>query len=160
MNNAHPLLREVAPKLKPEPSIASWYTQGRSDGFGDRLLMFDNSGAPSFELLRFRRELIEAPGFERALRDRVDLLDQFRHPVFPHVRAVERLDDSEGLALVSTYAAGKRMSEMFQGPRVMGLHPAFATWLVRQITPALAELQRQGDDVSHGIISADRIVCR
>ena len=42
----------------PEPSrpLASWYTQGRSDGLGDRLLMFDNSGTASLELLRFRPE--------------------------------------------------------------------------------------------------------
>ena len=42
--------------------LASWYTQGLSDGLGDRLLMFDNTNAPSWELLRFRPEFAAAPG--------------------------------------------------------------------------------------------------
>src|SRR5690242_17327022 len=117
MNSAYPLLRDVSPRTKSSDSaVASWYTQGQSDGFGDRLLMFDNTGAPTFELLRFRSELAEVPGFERALRSRVDELAQFQHPAFTRVRAVERLDGGEGLALVSTHTPGKRMSEMFQGP--------------------------------------------
>ena len=48
--------------------LASWYTAGRSDGFGDRLLMFDNTGAASLELLRFRPELAADAGFEDLLR--------------------------------------------------------------------------------------------
>ena len=52
----------------PRP-LASWYTEGVSDGVGDRLLMFDNSGTTSLELLRFRAELVAVPGFEEALRD-------------------------------------------------------------------------------------------
>ena len=37
----------------PKP-LASWYTEGLCDCIGDRLLMFDNTGKPSLELLRFR----------------------------------------------------------------------------------------------------------
>src|ERR1051325_5129367 len=43
------------------PGLASWYTPGRSDGFGDRLLMFDNTDAVSLELLRFRCDLAVSP---------------------------------------------------------------------------------------------------
>ena len=72
-------------------NLASWYTQGHSDGVGDRLLMFDNSGTPTLELLRFRPELVAAFGFEQALRDRVDRLKTFKHAAFPEIRAVEYL---------------------------------------------------------------------
>ena len=52
--------------------VASWYTPGLSDGLGDRLLMFDNSTASSLELLRFKKEFSDVPGFETELRRRVD----------------------------------------------------------------------------------------
>ncbi len=137
--------------------LASWYTEGVSDGVGDRLLMFDNSGTTSLELLRFRPELVAVRGFEDALRDRVAELRDFGHPAFPQVRAVEQLDTG-GLALVSTFTAGKRLAEIFGSPRARtGVHPAFGAWLVRDLTTALADLQRRGD-ISHGALTPDRIV--
>ena len=42
--------------------LASWYTESLCDAIGDRLFMFDNSGTPSLELLRFRPELGNANG--------------------------------------------------------------------------------------------------
>ncbi len=155
------------PNLRTDPSdppadghasVASWYTQGTSDGLGDRLLMCDNTGAASLELLRFRRDLATAPGFEDALRARVAALSAFRHSAFPAIRAVDRLDEGSGLALVSHYTPGKRLSEMFRGPRRTGLHPAFGAWLIRQLTPALADLHGQGIGISHGALAADRVV--
>lgn len=134
--------------------IASWYTQGLSDGLGDRLLMFDNTNAPSWELLRFRPEFVSAPGFERALRDRVEQLGHFTHPLFTHVRAVEELGFGDGLALVATYAPGRRLSEALVRPRSAGA----VVPLIRQLTSALAALQAQGDDVAHGALTADRIM--
>src|SRR6202521_595077 len=88
----------------PEPSrpLASWYTQGRSDGLGDRLLMFDNRGTASLELLRFVSEFAAALVFESALRERVEQLYRLQHPAFPPVHAVEFLDDAHALTLVST----------------------------------------------------------
>ena len=140
------------------PQLASWYTEGVSDGVGDRLLMFDNSGNTSLELLRFRPELVAVPGFEEALRERVAVLQAFTHPAFPQVRAVEHLEGG-GLALVSTFTAGKRLAEIFRSPRTRGgVHPAFAAWLVRDLTTALAELQRQGDGIAHGALTPERIV--
>jgi hypothetical protein len=138
--------------------LASWYTEGVSDGVGDRLLMFDNSGTTSLELLRFRADLVAVDGFEEALRDRVTALETFTNPAFPQVRAVEHLEGG-GLALVSTFTAGKRLAEIFRGPRTRGgVHPAFAAWLVRDLTTALAELQRQGDGIAHGALTPERIV--
>src|SRR4051812_39999425 len=92
----------------PADERASWYAQGASDPLGDRLLMFDNSGGPSLELLRFSWKLTASPGFEDALRERVDLLAQFRHPSFAKIRAVERLEPKNDLTLVSNHVSGKR----------------------------------------------------
>jgi len=138
-------------------TVASWYTEGRSDGVGDRLLMFDNSGATSLELLRFRPELAAAAGFEDALRDRVAMLRGFAHPSFPRVRAVEQLEG--GLALVSTFTDGKRLSEFLRTERGRtGIHPTFAAGLIRDLTGALADLQRYDRSLSHGALTTDRIV--
>ena len=160
MNRAPDLIVDPigrVPTPSPAPSLASWYTPGLSDALGDRLLMFDNTGGSSLELLRFRRELAAAPGFERALRRRVEQLAAFKHPAFAEVRAVEYLDGDEGLALVSTHTPGKRLSDIFRGPQSHGaVHPAFATRLVRQLASALADLHAQ--DVAHGALTADRIV--
>jgi serine/threonine protein kinase len=138
--------------------LASWYAEGASDGLGDRLLMFDNSETPSLELLRFRPELASTPGFESALRERVAELEGFAHPGFPQIRAIQQLD-AGGLALVSTSTAGKRLAEVFRAPRVRGgAHPAFAAWLVRDLTAALADLQRHGAGIAHGALTPDRVV--
>jgi hypothetical protein len=138
----------------PQKPLASWYAQGLSDGLGDRLLMFDNSSAPSLELLRLRPELSSAPGFEEALRERVQSLSRFRHPSFARVRAVEHLEPDEGLAVISNYTPGKRLSELLHqanGPR-------FAKALIRQLAPALALLQQQNAGLGHGALNLDRIV--
>jgi hypothetical protein len=133
---------------------ASWYAQGLSDGIGDRLLMFDNSGGPSLELLRFSWKLAGTPGFENALRERVELLSQFRHPSFAKVRAVEKLDPKNDLTLVSNHVSGKRLSEALSALR----GPAFATWLIRDVIGALVSLQAQGRGVAHGALTADRVL--
>ncbi len=144
---------------QPGLGLASWYTAGRTDGFGDRLLMFDNTGAASFELLRFRPELARERGFEDLLRQRVQRLASFKHPSFAAVRAVEHLEEGNGLALVSTYTPGKRLSELLETPRTApGLHPAFVSWLVQQLTPLVAALQGHGYDIVHGALTIDRIV--
>jgi hypothetical protein len=133
---------------------ASWYAQGASDSIGDRLLMFDNSGGPSLELLRFSPKLVTFPGFENALRERVELLSQFRHASFAKVRAVEKLEPKNDLTLVSNGVAGKRLSDGLLALR----GPAFAMWLIRELVPALVSLQQQGRDVAHGALTTDRIV--
>jgi hypothetical protein len=139
------------------PGLASWYIPGRTDGFGDRLVMFDNTDTPSLELLRFRPDLAATPGFEDVLRDRVRRLHGFRHPSFSPIRALEHLDEGEGLALVSVHAGGQRLSELFDKRPRRGLDPAVVGWLLRELTPALAALQSHGADVSHGALTADRI---
>ena len=159
-SSAHDFLAD--PPGRPattQAPIASWYAQGISDGLGDRLLMFDNTGAASLELLRFRPSLANAPGFERTLREAVQRLASFKHTAFTQARSVRRLEGDDGLALISTHVEGKRLSDMFRRTHHHdGMHPGFATWLIRQLTSALADFHTQGEDVAHGAVTADRIV--
>lgn len=143
----------VSPSSANRP-LASWYAQGLSDGLGDRLLMFDNSGAASLELLRFHPRLAEIPGFEAALREQVRRLGRFKHPAFSRIRSVQRLEPDDDLALVSNCPPGKRLSEVLH--RAQG--PAFASALIRQLAPALVLFQQHDDGNSHGLLNPDRIV--
>ncbi len=152
MNNA-----QVSDLTAAGPGLASWYTPGRSDGFGDRLLMCDNTDASSLELLRFRRDLADAPGFDNALRDGVDRVSAVKHAAFPAVRAVVFLDDHD-LTLVSAHVSGQRLSQLSKGIRQRPLHPALVTWIVREVTSALAALHAAGPGAAHGALTADRIV--
>jgi hypothetical protein len=140
-----------------DPGLASWYTPGRSDGFGDRLLMFDNTDAVSLELLRFKRELAVSPGFDNALREGVERLSRFRHSAFAEIRAVVYLNEHD-LTLVSVHTSGQRLSEVLPGKLRKGLHPAIVTWIIREITPPLAALHSSGPAAAHGALHPDRIV--
>lgn len=145
--------QDAAPPAPPKP-LASWYAQGLADGLGDRLLMFDNSTAPSLELLRFRPDLAQVPGFEAALRDQVHRLAQFRHPAFARVRAVQRLEPDDDLALISNCTPGKRLSDVLHRAR----GAAFAAAMIEQLAPALVLFQQHGVGVSHGVLSPERII--
>jgi PEGA domain-containing protein len=151
MNNAN------LSAVESSPGLASWYTPGRSDGFGDRLLMFDNTDAVSLELLRFRRELAVSPGFDNALREGVERLSRFRHTAFAEIRAVVYLNEHD-LTLVSVHMPGQRLSELPAAKLRKGLHPAIVTWIIREITPPLAALHSSCAAAAHGALSADRIV--
>jgi len=128
------------------------YTPGLSDGLGDRLMMFDTATQSSVELLKFKREFSDAPGFEEALRARVDELAKFKHPSVATVRNIQTVDD--GLALVSNNTAGRRLSEMVHVAR----GAPFAMDLIQQLAPALAALHQQGPRVAHGLLTAERII--
>ena len=155
MSMAHDLIVDPpAPIVERPQHLAMWYAQGYSDALGDRLLMFDNTSAPSWEILRFRPTLAHLPRFEAALRERVERLASFHHPTFPLVRPVKELSHEDGLAVVSTYVPGVRLSEAMTRPR----SAAFAVRLIRQLMPALIDLQQHGPDIAHGALDADRIV--
>jgi hypothetical protein len=145
---------EVQTSPSHQQGHASWYAQGLSDPIGDRLLMFDNSRGPSLELLRFSWRVVASADFENALRERVDLLSQFRHQAFAKIRAVEMLAPQNDLTLVSNYISGKRLSESLAALR----GPVFAAWVIRELVPALADFQQHARGLSHGALTADRIV--
>src|SRR6185503_3388374 len=155
MNHAHDLLLDQFP---PEPGndkrLTTWYAQGQSDGFGDRLLMFDNTNAPSWEILRFKPILAREPRFDAALRGRVEQLAAFQHDAFPLVRPIKRLGHDDGLAVVSTYSGVAALSEALKKPR----SAEFGLRIMRQLVPALAALQRVSAGVAHGAVTIDRII--
>ena len=134
--------------------LTTWYAQGHSDGLGDRLLMFDNTSAPSWEILRFKPVLAANPRFEAALRQRVERLGSFRHAAFPTVRPITELGHEDGLAVVSTYASGVSLTEGLKKPRSAG----FAVRLLRQLVPALAALHQHEPGLAHGAVTLDRLV--
>jgi hypothetical protein len=130
------------------------HAPGLSDELGDRLLIFDNSSAPTLELLRFRRTLTAMPGFEVALRRRVERLSHLQHAAFVAVRGVEYVGGGHGLVLVSNHTPGKRLADVLR----VGRDPAFATALIRQLMPPLTMLHDHGDGVGHGALTASRII--
>jgi hypothetical protein len=130
------------------------HAPGLSDELGDRLLIFDNSSAPTLELLRFKRTLTAMPGFEVALRRRVERLSHLHHESFVAVRGVEYVGGGHGLVLVSNHTPGKRLADVLR----VGRDPAFAAALIRQLMPPLTMLHDHGDGVGHGALTASRIV--
>lgn len=127
------------------------YTAGLSDPLGDRSICFSARGETSLELLRFRRELADAPGFEAALRSSVEALGRL-DPAFATVQAVERLDESGALVLTTVRPGSRRLSEVIARTR----GTAYAVDLVLAISPALALLHSIGH--AHGALTPERIV--
>jgi PEGA domain len=130
------------------------YTPGFSDALGDRKQMLENTNSAMAELLRFKREFSEAAGFETAIRQRIEELGSLHDLSVATIRRVEWLGAGEGLALISNQVAGRRLSELFND--VSG--PAFAFEVIRQLAPALAAIQSQGEGIAHGLLTPERIV--
>jgi hypothetical protein len=148
-----------AGRALPTKEVASWYTPGLVDGFGDRLLMFDNTDNEPLEVLRFNPRIAATAGFEQALVERVQQVAGMTHSAFPVVRAVKRLETDGSLALVSNHIPGKRLSAFFADPRLReGLSPAFVTAVLAQVVQSVSVLQSQGDDVAHCALTVDRVI--
>lgn len=153
MNLAHDFIVDPIPPAESPKHLATWYTQGHSDALGDRLLMFDNTNAPSWEILRFKPALARMPAFEQAVRDRLTELRSFQHPAFPLVRFIDELGRDDSLAVASTYSTGVRLSEALQKPR----SAAFAMRLMGELVPAVAALQQHQPGISHGVLTLERL---
>ena len=65
------------------------FTAGFSDWLGDRQLVFEPSAGSSLEILRFKPEFGDAPGFEDALRARVEQVSHAQHSSLAAIHAVE-----------------------------------------------------------------------
>lgn len=140
--------------------LSSWYTQGLSDGLGDRLLMFDNQATGPLELLRVRPDFAFVPDFETRLRGRLDKLANFSHPGFAQCRAVDHLDNGEGLTVVSTHVPGTRLTEIFAAARKQraGMHVTAARWALGELMSSMAALHGQHPGVAHGALAPERVV--
>ncbi len=148
------IVDQLPPVAESGSRLTTWYAQGHSDGLGDRLLMFDNTTAPSWEILRFKPALAQDLRFATALRHRMETLSTFQHPAFPTVRSIKEFGQEEGLAVVSTYLSGVRLSDALKKPRSL----EFSVHLLRQLMPALAALHEHSDGIAHGAVTLDRIV--
>ena len=84
----------------------------------------------------------------------METLSTFQHPAFPVVRLIKEFGQDEGLAVVSTYVQGLRLSDALKKPR----STEFALHLLRQLMPALAALHEHAEGVVHGAVTLDRIV--
>ena len=60
------IVDQSAAMVESGARLTTWYAQGHADGLGDRLLMFDNTSAPSWEILRFKPALAR----DATVRDR------------------------------------------------------------------------------------------
>jgi hypothetical protein len=139
--------------------LASWYAQGPSDGFGDRLLMFDNAATGPLELLRVRPDFSFVPDFEASVRARFERLLSLNHRGFAQTRAVNHLDNGEGLTVVSAHVPGTRLSELFESKQPhAGMHPVSVRWALGELVSAMAELHRQDREIAHGALAPERIV--
>lgn len=138
--------------------LVAWYAEGFADLLGDRLCLFDNAG-PALELLRFKPDVAALPGFESAVRARIEALSSFSHPSFSRVRTLRVLEDAQ-LALVSELVAGERLSAVLRAAEARGarLDPTCAIWLLRQILPALAAFHDATGGAQHRLLDADRVV--
>src|SRR5690606_8315924 len=95
-----------------------------------------NACAPPAAVARIAQRLAGHAGLEPALRERVEGLKRFRHPVFARVRGVSVLaEPTPQLALVSEHIPGERLSHILREARAAGFRPdpGTALWLVRQL---------------------------
>jgi hypothetical protein len=154
MESGHPFTADKSRAYHPDHELEGRYAPGLVDAIGDRIIILDERGTPTLELLRFRQTLTTFPGFEVALRRRVERLRHFRHPAFARTPAVEYLGQDRALALLSNYTPGRRLSEVL----AQAQDPALATSLIQQLTPALKALSDYSEGVGHGALTASRIV--
>jgi hypothetical protein len=143
------------------PGLFAWYAQGFSDALGDRLLLFDNTEQSALELLRLHSRLFDYPAFERAVRDQTQHLAALDDPSFARVWRIERLPEpGGGIALVSTHAAGSRLSEVLAGAARQHavLETVAAFLLIKQLIAAMAALHLRGPEAVHGAINPERLV--
>jgi hypothetical protein len=154
MESGHPFSSDESRPHQPDHDLVGRYAPGLVDEIGDRILMLDDRGTPTLELLRFRQTLTTFPGFEVALRRRVERLRHFRHPAFARTPAVEYLGQERSLALLSNYTPGRRLSDVLAHAQ----DPALATSLIHQLAPALDALNDYSEGVGHGALTASRIV--
>jgi hypothetical protein len=130
------------------------YVPGLVDRIGDRILILGESNTPTLELLRFRQTLTTSPGFEVALRRRVERLRHFRHAAVARTPTVEYFGPDRRLALLSSYTPGRRLSDVLARAQ----DHVLAASLLHQLTPALDALNDGGDGVGHGALTASRIL--
>jgi len=131
------------------------YTPGVSDGLGSRRVAHGRPGEPLLDVLEFAPVIADAPGFERALRTRVDALRDISPFSIAAVHGVER-PFGLGLCLVTEHVPGRRLAEL---PST-DLGGALAVGVIRTVTSVLEDSNQTGVGVAHGAISPGRILVK
>lgn len=128
------------------------------DGFGRRQQVVTGTKDP-IEVLVLRRELLATPGFEAAVRERIEQVGRFRHDSFTRVRGLAKLaKDNAGLVLVSDLVEGKRLSQMLESDQ-HALDTSGALMLVGQLMDALT-MFHQIVPGGHGAIGPERLILK
>src|SRR6187399_2171905 len=147
------------PRLHGVPSddtefghVARLAPAGFLDELGQRSLSFNPATETIVETLRLRRDFSDSPQFEDALRGRVAQVGRLPDSALASIQSVERTD--AGLALISKYASGRRLSEL----AAIDAGPSLAFDVIRRVLPALATLHQASPGSGHGALSLNRIV--
>jgi serine/threonine protein kinase len=154
------LRAEVQRTMDPAAALApASMPGGFEDGLGKRRYVADPNGGGTLEVLCLRSELTAVPAFEFALRERASRLATFRQASFGHVRSVDRLTmPGTGLAIVSEFTAGVRLSKLLGASEHRRLDINAAIHLIRQLVSATALLHEHARDVAHGAIGPERLI--
>lgn len=131
------------------------------DGLGERTLIVESSSGDILEALWLCPALSTNFAVERALRERVGRLIEFRHAGYARIWRLEgEAGSPAGLSLVSERPRGMRLAEMLQGIEEGRFVYDFqvARSLVGQLVSAVASLHRVGRDVAHGTLGPERLV--
>ena len=128
------------------------------DGFGRRQQVITGTKDP-VEVLVLKRELLALPGFEAAVRERIEQVGRFRHDSFTRVRGLARLAKTgAGLVLVSDLVEGARLSQLLDSDGHT-LDTNGALMLVGQLMDALVAFH-QAIPGCHGAIGPERLLLK
>lgn len=126
------------------------------DGFGRRHHVVSATKDP-VEVLVLTRELTTAPGFEGALRERIEQCARFQHASFVRVRGLARLAKFDNaVALVSDRVTGARLSQLLEQGHA--LDTSGALLLTGQLFDALASLHQGVPGGWHGAVAPERLL--
>lgn len=127
------------------------------DGFGRRQHVVSATKDP-VEVLVLKRELIAAPSFEAAVRERIEQVGRFHHDSFVRVRGLARLAKTEsGVAVVFDRIEGTRLSTLLDPSQQRSLGAGGALMLVSQLLDALVAFHGAVSG-GHGAIGPERLV--
>src|SRR5262245_27484991 len=129
----------------PVPATSTT-SSGFADGLGRRVLGFDREEGVMLERLVLRPELA---AFEGILRDRVERLGGLEDERLARPRTVER--DAGGLAVVSEFVPGSRLSDLLEISADLGHAPGVdaALGFLLDVLPALCGIHA-GVGFAHG----------
>jgi hypothetical protein len=129
------------------------------DGFGRRQQVVSATKDP-VDVLVLKRQHVAVPGFEAAVRERIEQVTRFQHDSFVRIRGLARLAKTEsGLALVSEPVDGIRLSHLLDPATKRALDASGALILIGQLVDAIAALH-EAMPGCHGAIAAERVILR